>query len=263
MDRMHTLALLLRAGPTSDITAFERAVVDAGRRLSADLGSGATVRCAVSAAHHLDRAATLASHLEPLERILAHGLPPIEQPVEATSYDATLVVRLPDRTDPDPLSDAAQQAVGDLGELVDGTRSALVAGTEHVVIAGAGAFEMYYGIARRADLGHEQFSDYWRNAFTQQHSLHTPGKAGYHQLHADLELTARLARATGLTGGDFDGLAIEWFPDVDAFLLADAHGRAQSGAGAAFMDGERHMNDFARARCMLGFDVDLVPEPTT
>ncbi len=243
------LVLLLRATDPSAVKSLEDAAVE---RLARQLPAGVTVDCTMNFANHLDRAAALVGDLAAFERIVKEGLPPIELPVDASSFDIVLTARTSHPGDPADLVDAAAQLMAGLDALVDRERSAAVVGTEHVVVEGGGAVEFFYCIARKKQLSHEAFSDFWLNTFT-AHSRHTPGKAGYNQVHADVDLTASAARAAGVTLDDFDGIAIEWFPSLDAFLEADAHGRATSGAGAAFMDGERSMNDFARALSMLGF----------
>jgi hypothetical protein len=247
-----TLVLLLRSIEPTAIAELEEATrIEAGRA-AGGMPAGSSIGWAMNFANHLDRAAALITDLSAFERIVKHGLPPVEMPVDASSFDVALTVRTPNPADSTLLLDVAAEVSGALGPLVDPARSAAVLGAEHVVVDGSGSVEFFYCIARKQQLSHDAFSDFWLNAFT-AHSRHTPGKAGYHQVHADVALTAASARAAGVGLDDFDGIAIEWFPDLDAFLQADAHGRAKSGPGAAFMDGERSMNDFARALSMLGF----------
>lgn len=251
--RYASMVLALRSSPGVAVTDLEQAASEVALH-SADITTGRRVICCTASfANHVDRATSLAADVRPFLQVLEQGMPPVEMPVSARDFDVVLTVRSPIADDPAPLVGVASSVIRHVAGLVDPEQSAVVVGVEHVIVPGTGQVEFFYCIARKPPLTHDTFSTYWLRTFTSMHSRHTPGKAGYHQLHADVALTKAAARATGVALDTFDGVAVEWFADVDDFMLADAHGRATAGPGAAFMDGERMMNDFARARAMLGF----------
>jgi hypothetical protein len=256
MTATTTLELMLRAASPSSVGALE-ALLERQIAHLARASEGTRVRCAFNIANHLALAAANGADLTGCEEVLANGLPPNESPVDASSFDAVLEIGLPPGADAALLIDTAASIAGELGSSIDPARSTAVVGVEHQIIRGTGEIQLYYCLRRIPRLTHAEFSDYWLNSFT-RHSRHTPGKAGYHQLHADEALTIEANAAAGFAIDDVDGVALEWFPDFPAFSLAIDHGREKTEAGAAFMGGERQMNDFARAMSMISY-VPSVP----
>ncbi len=96
-------------------------------------------------------------------------------------------------------------------------------------------------------VSHDVFSRYWREQHSQIGKV-TPGLAGYRQLHADVDRSSALAEAVGVEIHDIDGVALEWFRDMAAFLAAV--GSPPSHAEAA-KSSEDNFNDISRATAIV------------
>jgi hypothetical protein len=101
--------------------------------------------------------------------------------------------------------------------LIDPQRSAVMAGSEHVILPGAGQLLVLINNRRLPHLTHDGFIDYWLGYHGPFAREHTPPDAGlrYRQFHADVEPTRSLARAAGLTIDNFDGAAECYYADAD------------------------------------------------
>src|SRR5688500_4551697 len=192
MTQTMTLELLLRATDPASVEALEAGLDVQCTRIPALLPDRSKVRWVRSIANHLALAAANGVDVTGCAEVLANGLPPNECPVDASSFDAAFEIGLPPGNSAAVLIDAAGSIAGALGAAIDATRSAAVVGVEHQIISGSGEIQLFYCLRRIPTLSHAAFSDYWLNSFT-RHSRHTPGKAGYHQLHADEALTVAAA----------------------------------------------------------------------
>jgi len=135
---------------------------------------------------------------------------------EAVSFDA--VVELGGiGVDPYALADAVEPLGGWLDDCVDADRSAAVVGTEHVVVPGDEPLHLVYALRRLPALTPEAFRDHWQGPHAEI-GRSVPGSQGYRQVHGDPAASARAAKAAGVRGDDFDGVAEAYYRDVDAFL---------------------------------------------
>jgi hypothetical protein len=177
-------------------------------------------------------------------RILRDGL---SNGVKLGGFDAVFELNAADRGSLPGLVSAMEEFRLSAGHLVDRAKSAAVAGTDVVVVEGKGPVHLVYGMRRKADTSHEEFSRFWE----QQHTTvakFTPGLAGYRQLHADPELSKAAADAAGVDLYDVDGVALEWFAALPDFCSAvgapvDFKERAKSSEG--------QFNDIERATAIV------------
>jgi hypothetical protein len=65
-------------------------------------------------------------------------------------------------------------------------------------------------------------------------------------------LSAAAASAIGLAIEDFDGVALEWYPDFDGLLTASKW----AGGTPDVVEAETRMIDFGKARAMLSYSHD-------
>lgn len=174
-----------------------------------------------------------------VERLLRNGL--LSGAVTVTAFDAALEVAL----------DAPARALDAVARLAaragaDADRSTVVVGDDHVLMEGAGSIELFFGLRRVAGTTRDEFHHWWLHELT-AHTMSTPGKVGYRQVHADAALGAQLAAAAGVAFDDLDGVAVEIYPDLTAFFRAiDQGNRPDSATTVA----ERQMIDMSRARAV-------------
>jgi hypothetical protein len=213
--------------------------------------SGATVRVAMSMVHHRDVAVAAGEALGAFDELLSlGGLPPAYARVPLDAFDAVLEVQVPDEVGTERLIDCFEGMVAHLDADVDLTRSCALIGVEHTIIEGDGPVQLFYAFRRIPSISHEDFVDYWLHRLVRETSK-TPGKSGYRQLHADCELSGRLARSVGVAIDDFDGVALEWYPSVEDLMTAV---RWASEPKAAIIESESNINDFKSSLAMLAYD---------
>jgi hypothetical protein len=112
----------------------------------------------------------------------------------------------------------AVDGIGDrLGGLINLSKSAVIAGTEHVIIPGEQALMIIFALRRLDALSSMEFHDYWLHKHSQV-ALEVPNLKGYKQFHADPAATARAAEALGVGIKDFEGTAEGSFESLDDFL---------------------------------------------
>lgn len=133
--------------------------------------------------------------------------------------------------------------VAALGDDIDRTRSGVLAFTRHAVLPGADGIRLYFGLRRLERLSLEEFQDYWLNHHADYGRRLIPPYT-YHQLHADPQATATLARETGLAASTLDGVVEVHFPDVEALVRQLSRADVAEGALAD----ERNFIDHARSR---------------
>jgi hypothetical protein len=112
----------------------------------------------------------------------------------------------------DTLIGAVDGVANLLGDLIEPTTSAAVAGTEEVFLPGDGPLLGLYGIRRRPGDSHEHFHDFWRLEHTKL-SMHIPGFR-YRQLHAAGYASEQAAASAGVGVCDIDGCVEYFFDDI-------------------------------------------------
>jgi hypothetical protein len=204
----------------------------------------------MSLVHHRDVAAAAGEVLGVFDELVSlGGLPPAFARVPLDAFDAVLEVKVPDEVGASRLIGAFEGMVGQLGAGVDPVRSCALVGVEHTIIEGNGPVQLFYAFRRIPSISHEDFVDYWEHRLVEQ-TTKTPGKSGYSQLHADLDLSSRFARAVGVSIDDFDGVALEWYPGVEAFMTAVSWASEPT---AAIIESESSINDFKSSLAMLAY----------
>ncbi len=246
---MRKLELFLSRHEGDPPDALDKALEEEADRLREHLPEAAAIRVAHSLEHHRDGAAQAGDDLPRLDELIRSGLPPAHSRVPVTSFDAAVEIGVDDDMDLDRLLAAASGLVGRLGPAVDPARSAAVLGIEHVIIEGEGPLELFYCLRRVPSLTHEQFSSFWRNELV-RHTSKTPRKSAYSQMHADPELTVRAAKAVGVAIDDVDGVALEWYPDLQSMWVAIDWANEPR---AQVIEAETQMSDFSRAMAMLSY----------
>jgi hypothetical protein len=248
---MHCVELLVRLTGGASHTAFEAVLAEEGQRLSRELSGKSTVRVAHSAARHRGDIVVPRASLAALDELLSKGLPPAHSPVAITDFDAVLELRVADDVDPHRIVSVLDGLGDRLGPGVDSSRSATVMGTDHVLIDGGGAVQLFYCLRRVPEMSRAAFNDYWLHQLT-KHTSKTPRKTGYRQVHADPAFTTAAARSIGVMIDDFDGVALEWYQDFDGLLTATKW----AGTTPDVVEAETRMIDFAAARSMLSYSPD-------
>jgi hypothetical protein len=264
---MLTIEVLLSRADGQPSGALDASLPAEARRITARLGDGARIRVAHSLKDHREAALQAGDPLDRLDELIGTGLPPVHARVPITSFDAVLEVTVPDGgdgtpgtrggagapgADPGVLLDAIDGLVDRLDSVVDPARSAAVLGVDHPIIDGTGSVQLFYCLYRVPELTHEQFSQFWRNQLV-EHTLKTPRKSAYRQVHADPNLTVRAAKAAGVRIDDIDGVALEWYPDLAGLFVAiDWASQPHS----EVIKAETQMTDFRRAMAILTYGRD-------
>lgn len=108
-----------------------------------------------------------------------------------------------------------------LADIVEIARSASLAGTEHLVLPGAGPMLVTIANRRLPRYDHDGFLRYWVDYHGPFAREHTPPEVGlgYRQFHTDEAATRDLLRRTGFAIGDFDGAAECHYRDEQALRL--------------------------------------------
>lgn len=130
---------------------------------------------------------------------------------------------------------------------MDAHQSQIVIGRDLVIVDGGGPVQLVYAMRRAEGTEHQEFSRFWAEQHTKI-ATSTPGLAGYRQLHADLALSAKAAAVAGFAASEIDGVALEWFPSLDAFAGAvggPAEFRTRAKAS------ETQFNDLRGARAIV------------
>jgi hypothetical protein len=169
--------------------------------------------------------------------------------------DAIVDVAVPSKTDQKSLVLAVAGIDGRLGQVVDVDLSVAVVGTDFVILDGEGPIQLFYFMTRRTELDLVEFTRTWRDEHTKI-SKFTPGLSGYRQLHSDAVLSMLASESTGIRGPRVDGVALEWFDGVDAFLKATGSTlefRAQA------RESESKFNDLSKAVAVLTEVQYIVP----
>jgi hypothetical protein len=254
---MLTVEILLRRAGDAAVTALDGPLADEAARARSRL-DGAQVRLAPSLV--LDRRAAIDAGEDLTDfdamRELG-GLPPAHTRVPVDSYDHALEIRLSEPVDEAAVLAALDGLAERLGPAVDRGSSCVAAGRADTIIEGGGPVRLFYCFRRLGSLSHDEFSRYWRHRLV-EHTTKTPAKTGYQQLHVDLALSSTIAEAAGVAVDDFDGVALEWYPDVEGLMTAV---RWASEPDAAIIRSESNINDFSTATAMVAYvpDVDRSP----
>jgi hypothetical protein len=140
---------------------------------------------------------------------------PFDAQVDVAADGAVLDILL-------PLFDGLGQRLDDV---VDLGRSASLAGTEHLILPGAGPLLVTIANRRLARFDHDGFIDYWLDYHGPFARRNTPPEVGlgYRQFHTDETATADLLLRTGFGIGDFDGAAECHYRDADAVRMLMAN----------------------------------------
>jgi hypothetical protein len=246
---VYTAEVLLARGQGAPYDALDVPLATESKRLADQLPDGSRVSVTHSIVHHRGAALAAGDPLSKLEELVGNGLPPADSPVPITSFDAVMEVHLPEAADPEVVVSALGGLCERLGPAVQPAKSAVVVGVNHLVIDGWGPLRLFYCLRRPATLSHQEFCDFWLGRLV-EHTRRTPRKSGYRQLHADPDLTARASAAAGLAVDDVDGIALEWYPDVEGLWVAS---RWAADPDVPLIATEATMNDFRRALAVLTY----------
>jgi uncharacterized protein (TIGR02118 family) len=148
---------------------------------------------------------------------------PIQQGVPtAQGNDATLVfdaifeVSAPN-TAWDKLLPVVQEIPIRLGNILDRSKSAVIVGSEHIIIPGEELLMIVYPLRRLPAMTSVAFHDYWLNNHAAI-ARTLPGLRGYRQFHADAEETSAAGKLIGVGISDFEGAAQGYFKNPEDFL---------------------------------------------
>jgi hypothetical protein len=184
---------------------------------------------------------------EVLEQGLMNG-------VHLGGLDAVLDVAVPVDGDRGRVVDALAGFGERHADVVDADACIAAVGTDFVILDGTAAIQLFYFMRRNPALTLTEFSDTWRDQHTKVAQF-TPGLSGYRQLHLDAELSAAAGAHAGVGTVDFDGVALEWFDGVDAFISATS-------APPEFLEqakaSEARFNDLGRVTAVLTTVDDVI-----
>lgn len=96
-------------------------------------------------------------------------------------------------------------------------KSAVIAGSEHVIIPGECPLLLVYALRRLPALTSRQFHDYWLNKHAEV-ARTIPVLRAYRQFHADEKATSEAARELGIAIADFDGAAQGYYREIKDFM---------------------------------------------
>jgi alkylhydroperoxidase/carboxymuconolactone decarboxylase family protein YurZ len=193
------VVLLLAAGTDAPRDALRDALAQGAREVQEALPPGHTSRAGIGVDPAAAREALAALGSDGRDDF---GAPGYQGMIWATGPGGSM----------DVLVDAVRGIAGRLGDLVDPTASAAVAGTEEVFLPGDGPLLGLYGIRRRPGDSAEHFHDFWRLEHTKL-SMHIPGFR-YRQLHAVGYASEQAARSAGVGVHDIDGCVEYFFDDL-------------------------------------------------
>ncbi len=187
----------------------------------------------------------------PASRLVVHdpsilaGLAHEEETAQAPPFRAVLTATL---DGPNELASLATRLART--EWLDRSRSAVVAGSEFVVVEGDQPIVLAMALTRKAELRREQFVDHWSTTHADL-GRQVPGSEGYRQLHLDPVLTGEARALLGFGGPEFDGVALAYYSSRDAALaiLADVE------VTATLLEDERRFIDHSRAAMVIGATV--------
>jgi len=249
MPNMLTLELFLGLDDRQPNDSLDEPLADEAVRIAQGLPYGSRMRIAHSLKHHRDGAIRAGDPLDRLDDFVESGLVPSSTALPIASFDAVLELSVPVDTDPGLLIDRLGGFAERFGSAIEPSRSAAVFGVDHLIFDGDGPVQLFCCLYRATALTPAQFSEGWRHQLI-EHTIHTPGKSAYRQVHADPDLTRRAALAAGVAIDDMDGVALEWYPDV-ARLWAASDWANQP--GAPIVQAETQVIDFSRARSILAY----------
>ena len=206
----HAAHLLIAAGEGRHFSELREGLAGEVERFRAD---GFAARACAGLVHVRESAVSHGERTELIDRLLNNGL--LSNTVSVSAFDAVLEV-----TSPQPISPSALAGLADrLGSLIDPSRSTVHVGIDHRLMDGGGAIELFFGLRSVPDASRGEFHEWWLHQLV-AHTMHTPGKTGYRQVHADAVAGAALADAAGLPFEDLDGVAVEIYPDLTEFFRA-------------------------------------------
>jgi EthD domain len=194
------IKLLLSRMRSVEDAALEAALAQEARRLQS-LYSGKLTFCRAYAVDDAALAKTAAGAFDAADR-------PFDAMMEIVIEDSHSLSELV------PLLDGLSLRLADV---VEAGASVSLGGTEHVILPGAGPLLVLIANRRLPRFTHEAFIDYWLNFHGPFARENTPKglRFYYRQFHTDENLTRRLALATGLRVGDFDGAAECYYSNAD------------------------------------------------
>jgi hypothetical protein len=254
---MLTLELLLARSTRASRDTFDDALDEEAAIIAADIPEGSTVGVFRNLRDHREEAQAAGNSLVRFEQLLETGLVPNHTKIKITSFDAAIEVTLPAGAAPEPLLSAIGGLSDRLGTALEPSRSAAVFGPDHPIVPGVGAVRLFVCLHRTPGLTLEEFLDWWLNQLI-AHTTKTPGKSAYRQLHTDRDLTHRAAKAAGVGIDDVDGVALEWYPDLERLYSAVDWADQPN---APIIQAETQAIDFARAKAILTYSDHYTPPP--
>jgi hypothetical protein len=118
---------------------------------------------------------------------------------------------------------------GDLGDLIDPTRSSVMAGPQWRARKPPAPLGLTFCVTRRSGLTHDEYVDYWRNKHAM---IPLPMLKTFCQFYVDADRSADLAELAGLPAGTYDGISEPTYRDVEHFRELTLDERVRVGARA-------------------------------
>jgi len=140
------------------------------------------------------------------------------------------------------LATRLRDVVGHLSEWIEPARSAVIAGTEHVILPGQEPLVLVMAIRRLPTMTDSAYHYYWLNKHADV-ARKVPILRAYRQFHADETATRDIAKRLTLGIADFNGAAQGYFRDVMDFQNI----MAQPEVTADALEDEKHFIDHSRS----------------
>lgn len=149
---------------------------------------------------------------DPIRRI-AHSE---EIPESAESFDAMFEVGA-ENGDLSQLAMPLRKVILQLNEYIDSARSAVIAGTEHIILPGQEPLMLILAIRFPAAMREDSYHDYWLNKHSEV-ARKVPVLRGYRQFHANERVSRDIGKLLDIGIVDFNGTAQGYYRDVKDFL---------------------------------------------
>jgi len=176
---------------------------------------------------------------------LAHG----DETASAPTFVALLQLRQlpPNGLTPQILEALAAQL--DQWPWLDRERSTVVVGPELVVVPGEQPLLLAMALRRWDAMSRADFQRYWSTNHAEL-GRQVPGSQGYRQVHTDAVLTNQARGILGVSGLDYDGIAVACYADQAAFLAI----MANEAVVQRLLEDERKFIDHSAAAIVVGYD---------
>jgi hypothetical protein len=164
-----------------------------------------------------------------------------EIPESAESFDAMFEVGA-ENGDLSQLAMPLRNIIQELNGYIDSARSAVIAGTEHIILPGQEPLMLILAIRFPAAKTEDAYHDYWLNKHAEV-ARKVPLLRAYRQFHANEPASRDMGKSLDIGIVDFNGTAQGYYRDVEDFLEI----MAQPEVTADAIEDEKNFIDHSRS----------------